>query len=497
MSAATTKKHPNLYKRVTASVPLLVTVIVHVVLIGIAGYFVVSEQIIGKKKTFEAVAATESVAQKQVEHRLQVARKGGGSASSSPVSASRIFSTAENALQMPSMPDLPSVGASSLGGMGFGKGMGAVGTGTGYGTGISTSGGLGRGFMSLSFLGTTSQKATKIIFIVDVGKDLLDIRKGGFEAFKIIREEIMKLISRLPPSAEFDVVLYERGQWRESSVSALAPTLVPATVGNKQDFFDWMTPVNASPDSTGLSSAKGHRVRWTPKELPTAGLDETLNPPEWARALHFALEMQPDVIYVISGNRGGASHDMSPEAFARATAEYEKNKAEKVAQYKRDGIDFDEAIKARNRAYDKAREELKAVNEKLRAKGQSPFIVTDINRIFQRDFQEALRKAGFPPIKLDTTGWVDKQGKPIEPFWGPKKTKDADFNDLLFHIAKLQRALLKDSASINYFLFVGPDEKPQSAMDDLTKLTGRNGGKFQLLTTKRLQELTAKESQQK
>ncbi|HEY9248967.1 MAG TPA: hypothetical protein VIO38_07535 [Rariglobus sp.] len=41
--------HPNLYRRVTASVPLLVTVIVHVVLIAIAGYFVVSEQIIGRK----------------------------------------------------------------------------------------------------------------------------------------------------------------------------------------------------------------------------------------------------------------------------------------------------------------------------------------------------------------------------------------------------------------------------------------------------------------
>jgi hypothetical protein len=497
MSEATPKKHPNLYKRVTASVPLLVTVIVHVVLIGVAGYFVVSEQIIGKKKTFEAVAATESVVQKQVEHRLQVARKGGGSASSSPVSASRIFSTAENALQMPAMPDLPSVGASSLSGMGFGKGMGAVGTGTGYNTGIGNGSGLGRGFMSLSFLGTTSQRASKIVFIVDVGKDLLDIRKGGFEAFKIIREEIMKLISRLPPSAEFNVVLYERGQWNESAISALAPTLLPATVTNKQDFFDWMTPVNATPDSIGLSSAKGHRVRWKPKELANAGLDETLNITEWARSLHFALEMQPDVVYIISGSRGGASHDLSPEAFARAQAEYEKNKAARTAQYEREGIDLKEAAAARSRAYAKAREELNAVNAKLRAKGQSPFIITDINRVFQRDFQDALKKAGFPPIKLDTTGWTDKQGRRIEPFWGPNRSRPADFDELIFHISKLQRALLKDRAALNYFLFVGPDEKPQEAMDDLSKLTGRNGGKFQLLTTKRLQEMVFRDEQKK
>lgn len=75
---------PSLYRRLSASVPLLVTIVVHVVLFAIAGYFVVSEQVLGKKRTFEASSSTEpSVAQKNVEHRLQVARKAGGSASSS------------------------------------------------------------------------------------------------------------------------------------------------------------------------------------------------------------------------------------------------------------------------------------------------------------------------------------------------------------------------------------------------------------------------------
>ncbi|HEY9250413.1 MAG TPA: hypothetical protein VIO38_14840, partial [Rariglobus sp.] len=178
------------------------------VLVAVAGY-IVTEKVISKKKSFEAAAdSRQSIAQKQVEHRLQVARKSGGSASTSPVSASRIFSTAENALQMPEMPALPSVGASSLSGMGFGAGMGAMGTGTGYNTGVGPGSGLGRGFMNMSFLGITNQRVSKVVFVVDVGRDLLDIRKGGFEAFKIIREEIMRLISQLPPSAEFNVVLY-------------------------------------------------------------------------------------------------------------------------------------------------------------------------------------------------------------------------------------------------------------------------------------------------
>lgn len=70
-----------------------------------------------------------------IAHRVQAARQAAASPVASPVSDTRLFSAADNSLQMPAMPDLPSVGASSVGGMGFGKGVGAVGTGTGHITG--------------------------------------------------------------------------------------------------------------------------------------------------------------------------------------------------------------------------------------------------------------------------------------------------------------------------------------------------------------------------
>lgn len=482
--------HPNLYKRLTASLPLLITVIVHVVLIAIAGYFV-SEQIIGKKKVLEARAATENVAQKQVEHRLQVARKGGGSASSSPVSATRIFSTAENALQMPAMPDLPQVGASSLSGMGFGKGMGGVGGGTGYATGLGTTGGTGIGFMSMSFLGVTSQGTSKIVFIVDVGRGLLDIRKGGFEAFTIIREEIKKLVNRLPPSAEFGVVLYDGARWSGSSVAAFDEKLLPATVENKNEFYKWIDPVNATPDNIGLSSATGRRVRWTPKDVSSAGLDPLLNTPAWSRALHFALEMEPGTVYIISGGQGNVQRDVSEAEVARRKRAYE----ERVAEMKRKGLDPAEVGAARNRALSKARAELNEINAQLRAKGKSPFIITDTKRIFDRDFQAALKKAGYS-IKLDKTGWSTKDGQLL---WGDgySDTTSAPFSDLIMHVSKLKRALLKGDIAIHYFLFVGPDEKPEKAMDNLSDFSRRNNGKFQLLTTKRLQELAARDEQKK
>ena len=249
---------PNFYRRITASVPLLVTVIIHIVLAAVAGYFV-SEQIIEKKKVFEASSASDvSPAMKQVEHRLQVARKGGGSASSSPVSASRIFSTADNALQMPSMPELPSVGASSLSGMGFGSGAGAMGTGTGFNTGLGSGSGLGRGFMTTSFLGLTNQRVSKVVFIVDISPGLMDIRKGGFRAFEILRHEISRLISVLPPANEFNVILFDGG-----NVRLFAENLTPATVVNKTAFLEWIAPINASLDALGSRSIPSSSPRWS------------------------------------------------------------------------------------------------------------------------------------------------------------------------------------------------------------------------------------------
>lgn len=492
MSEATPKPHKNLYQRVTASVPLMVTIIVHVVLVAVAGYFVVSEQIIGKKKIMEAAPPSEaSVAQKQVEHRLQVARKGGGSASNSPVSASRIFSTAENALQLPAMPDLPSVGASSLSGMGFGKGIGGVGGGTGYNTGVGNGNGIGSGFMTMSFLGTTSQRASKIVFVIDIGTGLMDIRKGGFEAFQIIREEISKLISRLPPSAEFGVVLFEGGtSGVDASITEFETTLLPSTVANKERLFAWVKPINADSSRVGIQSVP-NRIGWKAKPLPNAGLDDTLQVPHWVRALRAGLELQPDTVYLITGSIGSQRRKVGEAELAkrkRASEEY-------IADLKREGLDPAAVAAARGAAMSKARGELDAINAKLKAAGKSPFIIQDTKRIFDADFQAALKRIG-ESIKLDTKGWTTKEGKLI---WGTgySDVEGADYADVVTHISQLQRSLLKDRATLNLFLFVGPNEQPKGAMDNLSKTATRNGGKFELITTKRLQEISKRDDQAK
>jgi hypothetical protein len=487
MSAAPTPSRKSLYARLTASVPLLVTVIVHVVLVAVAGYFVVSEQILGKKKSFEATNAAEpSVAQKQVEHRLQVARKGGGSASASPVSASRIFSTDSNALQLSAPPELNMTGASALAGMGFGSGAGGMGTGTGFGTGIGSGSALGTGFMSMSFLGTTNQRSSKVVFVIEVGPKLLDIRKGGFEAFAIIREEIMKLVSRLSPSTEFGVVLYDTNDnGMSGAISPFDLKLLPATTANKTRFFEWLKPINTNAEKLGLRGVK--TLAWTAKPVPSAGLDPDLRVETWLRALRCGLEMEPDTVFVITTSAGYGQVMVSDAELAKRKRQYDQA----VAELKRSGVDTGAAQAARDASDRKALAQLSEINAKLKAQGKSPFIVQHPNRIFEADFQAALKRAGFT-ITRDTTGWVSKEGKQqyVNSYYD---FDTAEYPAILTYVSQLQRALLKERASLNLFLFVGPAEDPKDGMEKLGKMGSRNGGKVQLLTTKRLKEMSAKE----
>lgn len=471
-------------QRLTGNLPLLVSVILHAVLIVAAALFVVSETIVGKKKRFEAPPVAEaSPVRKQVEHRLQVARKS-GSVSSSPVSAQRILSTATGALALPALPELPFSGNSALGGMGgFGSGAGLGHGGNGLGTSLGNAGLGGRGLMSLSFLGLTNVKAQKVVFVVDVGRSLMDIRKGGFQAFGIIRSEILRLVGNLPPSSSFGVVLFDG-----SNLTLYADQLQLATARNKESFFAWLEPVNAKLDALGLGSAGG-ASSWTRETPVSAALDPGYNPSPWINALHAALQLRPDTVFLITGAAGyGSQRLQQSEVVGRQRA-----RERDLAGLRQQGLDLTAVTQARRAALAEARAELNALNQRLVAQGRDPLVVTESRRIMDADFQAALARAG-AKITVNTAGWTDNEGKPV---WvdadaRTSEVQPASLSDVQGYIGKVQAAFLRERAALNLFLFAGPDEKPQAAMDGLTQIARQQGGRFELLTTRRLEALAAK-----
>ncbi|MBC8040126.1 MAG: hypothetical protein H7Y06_06265, partial [Opitutaceae bacterium] len=222
-----------------------------------------------------------------------------------------------------------------------------------------------------------------------------------------------------------------------------------------------------------------------------SGIDEELIPPVWSRALRATLEMQPDTIFIVTGSEGRVRRKLSESELAKR----KKDNEDKLADMKRQGLDPD-TVNATRQAFErKARAQLDAINARLKAKGKPPLIIQTVQRIFDADFQRELKRIG-ESIPLDTKGWATKEGRPIW-YTGYVDWTDVEYADLLMHISQLQRALLKDRAAVNIFLFVGPDEQPKTAMDNLGKTASRNGGKFELITTKRLKEMAAREEEKK
>ena len=495
-SAATAPTRPTgLRQRLGRGMPLLVTVLLHVVLGLAAAAIVVHQASAGKKRAFEAAPIPTPAAAKQVEHRLQVARRGGASgAAASPVSASRIFSTSASALALPELPDLPSLNTGGFGGFGStGSGVG-LGAGTGLATSLGAGVGLGgRGFMSLSFLGSTTPNPSQIVFVVDTGTAIMAPAKGGFRAFAIIREEIMSLVGRLPPNCRFNVILFRAGGDEEAGaeLNLFQPALVPASTEQKKDFFAWMSPVNAKLGAFGPGSAT-RQTGWTRKPLPpNAGVDPLLYPPVWSRAVHAALEQQPTTVFVITATDGVVRRTVDEATAARRRAGVEKSRAAFLAELAKEGLTLEGVTAARDRAYRKAGRELAAANQKLISAGKDPIIVQSNPQIFTASVQAELKRHGIV-ITLDTAGWSHADGTPVKiPELAVASLEGATWNDFHAHLGRLQKALLPERAVLNLFLFVGPNDKAESATENLTAVAKRNGGSFQLLTAQRLEDLHA------
>lgn len=470
---------PTLYQKVTGSLPLLVTVIVHAVLFLVAGAYVVTETIMGEKKAFETPPASDAN-NRQVEHRLQVARRGGSAGgSSSPIAANRITTSAEGALQLPEMPALPSMGAGGFGGFGGLSGGVGINAGGGMNTSIGGGGLGGRGLMSLSFLGMTNQNVQKVVFVVDVNRATMDVRRGGFQGFARIREEMMQLVANLSPGAEFNVILFD-----QDSYNLFSRELTPATTANKEAFQSWMTPVNADFQRLGVSSAP-RRIAWRPRPLPeNSGIDPDFQPPFWARATRAAFEMNPDTIYVITGGRGTARTRISETELQRRIATRDRTRAE----LERQGIDWQAVSRARNAAYAKARREMDDANRRLASQGKDPIIIRYNEEITARHIQDALRRNGVT-ITLDREGWHDAQGRPIDVERAQNIITHEDVNwqrDFIPYMLRLQRALVPDRVSLNIVLFVGTSTPTQTTVNDLSAVARRLNGNFRALSNRDL-----------
>ncbi|MDF7808172.1 hypothetical protein P4E94_12035 [Pontiellaceae bacterium B12219] len=87
-------------------------------------------------------------------------------------------------------------------------------------------------------------RGEKVFLILDAGEQMLVDEMGGIPAYTIIKQEMVRMLRELPPTAVFNVCVFGNGK-----TITLFPALVSATTANTRQAEAWLEPLNGAEES--------------------------------------------------------------------------------------------------------------------------------------------------------------------------------------------------------------------------------------------------------
>ncbi len=124
------------------------------------------------------------------------------------------------------------------------------GLGNAGGGGFGASGSVGFTMPEINIFGVKG-KGEKIILVLDASADMMEDKRGGIPAYTIIKQELVRIVEELPPTALFNVLVFD---W--NNVAMAFPSLVPASDANAAQLKSWLMPLNGSVEQ-GFSGQVG------------------------------------------------------------------------------------------------------------------------------------------------------------------------------------------------------------------------------------------------
>ena len=210
---------------------LIVSVAVHLLFAGGAGYYVVSRYSTARKLTFQGGPKSPNPAERALQHRVQMQQKTQNALTAVP---KRVLTTGLAKIALPDMPSLPGPKNAAQPAM-----MAAGGQSSGFGGspgGMGSAGGTGSG-AAINFFGIRDTSSS-VVIMIDVSLSMFSrtgdaegsklAKLGKEQSFQTVRDEAIKLVQGLTPNTRFGVV-----RWAAGAYSWQAE-LVPATEENKQ-----------------------------------------------------------------------------------------------------------------------------------------------------------------------------------------------------------------------------------------------------------------------
>ena len=166
---------------------------------------------------------------------------------------------------------------------------------TGFGGGrISHLAGEGLGGGSLGFASSQinlfglRSRGEKIVFLLDTNRRMLVDEVGGIPAYVIIKKELTYLIGKLPPTALFNVVVFDNG-----AAYSFSENLCMADEEHVERLCHWLAPLNADKRRIGFSTLPSPKYR-----LEFEPLGPIYNRQiGWLAGMSYALQKQADSVY--------------------------------------------------------------------------------------------------------------------------------------------------------------------------------------------------------
>lgn len=245
-------------------------------------------------------------------------------------------------------------------------------------------------------IGGIKSKTEKVLICVDAGPYLMTDERGGLDTYKVIREDIKRLVNNLPSTVLFNLMAFDISTGAQ--MKFFQGNLVAATAFNKRIACDWINPINTALGKTGVGSIRGPYYNLKYEFLKQPPASQYYNP--WIsniyRVYQAALEQGADTIYILTTSWVDPDKiklpwsDAETERFRRAMENYEDKVARARKQQgwtdeKQQEFETADAI-ARQNGIKKAREWIKKENETRAKKGVPLYTGTPSQAMYENKF---------------------------------------------------------------------------------------------------------------
>ncbi len=207
-------------------------------------------------------------------------------------------------------------------------------------------------------------KGEKIFLILDAGPHMLVDEMGGIPAYTIIKQEMLRMVDELPPTAVFNLCVFDGGK----SV-VLFPDLVRATDSNVRKAEAWLTPLNGVEESVesgryglrtvGEGGAEQRQDLRTGKFSETVSDDHAYRQDRWFRPAMLAMQQGADTVFLLT-NSWGSQKVVSKDRSQSMDEWYASSTGRRWLAH-----------------VEKAREQLAEENRRRKADGEPPRVIAN------------------------------------------------------------------------------------------------------------------------